>query len=576
MNQLIPTDIVRAILTGSLPILAALALLATPTARSSEPVVVERLATNEAPPDADAPLEWLGAPERRWVAAAEPALIRVRDGIWWRVRLPQSTADADTHAALVLRDVFDAQLTVWVGDDPRPRHLDRFDRALSQPGSREHLMIAFEPDRRPDVIHLRVDFARRVPIRVVLEPLDQFLERDLARVRFHTFAHTALLLCGLVAAIYALALRQYYMLLLSGWCLGAMVYLMVMSGELYAVPGAEPLLPQAMRIASLAVNGGTILAYAFMLRFLSLDRNHPTIARTIRSLLVLIVPLLLWRLVAIDSFAAGQSINAVLLLLMIATTIGALQRIRAGDETGWFYLATWAPVQLVMGALLVRLLGQQPTPAWLDWGLPMALASASLGLVLATARAARIAEIDLRVARERARTDALTGLPNRTMLDANLARPAVGAADRLSVLFVDLDHFKSINDRCGHDAGDRCLVTVAEILRRHAGGDALVARYGGEEFVVVFRGKACEEAADRAEAIRAAIAATSLRLGPATLSLSTSIGVASARPGEPPTEVIRRADMALYRAKHEGRNRVVVDASDEGPPMTAAEAPAPP
>jgi diguanylate cyclase (GGDEF)-like protein len=554
--------------------LAATALVAS-TAPGAEPIV-ERLAGEETPPDPDAPLDWLAAPERRWTPAAEPRLIRVRDGLWWRIRVPADAGDADSHEALVLRDVFDARLTAWVGEDPRPRRLDRFDPALDQPGSREHLVIALEPGQRAAFVLLRIDFARRVPIAVGVEPLDRFLERDLGRVRFHTVAHAALLLFGFVAAIYALALRQHYMLLLSGWCLGAAVYLLVMSGEFHAVPGAEPLLPHAMRIASVAVNGATILAYAFMLRFLSLDGNHPTIARTIRVLLALTVPLLLWHAVSVGSFAASQSINAVLLLLMVATTIGAIQRIRAGDENGWFYLATWAPVQLVMGARLVQFLGQQPTPPWLDWAFPGALAGASLVLVLATARAARIAEIDLRVARARARTDPLTGLPNRALLDASLARPAETVGARLCVLFVDLDHFKSINDRYGHDAGDQCLVAVAEILRQQAGADGLVARYGGEEFVVVFRGAACADAVERAEAIRAEIAAMKVHLGPATVSLSTSIGVASARSGEPPTEVMRRADMALYRAKREGRNRVVVDSGDDGAPLPAAETPAPP
>jgi len=260
------------------------------------------------------------------------------------------------------------------------------------------------------------------------------------------------------------------------------------------------------------------------------------------------------------------------LLLMLATTIGAILRIRAGDENGWFYLATWAPVQLVMGMRLVQFLGEQPTPPWLDWGFPLALAGASLILVLATARTARIAEIDLRVASERARTDPLTGLPNRALLDASLARPADRDAGSLCVLFVDLDHFKSINDRYGHDAGDQCLVAVAEILRQRAGADGLVARYGGEEFVVVFRGQSCAEASARAEAIRADIAATRVRLGPEMVSLSTSIGLASAHPGEPATDVLRRADMALYRAKHEGRNRVVADPSNDSSSLSTGAA----
>jgi hypothetical protein len=101
--------------------LAATALVAS-TAPGAE-LVVERLAGEETPPDPDAPLDWLAAPERRWTPAAEPGLIRVRDGLWWRIRVPADAGDADSHEALVLRDVFDARLTTWVGEDPRPRRL---------------------------------------------------------------------------------------------------------------------------------------------------------------------------------------------------------------------------------------------------------------------------------------------------------------------------------------------------------------------------------------------------------------------------------------------------------------------
>jgi len=235
------------LLLAVITVCTAAAAAATVTARGGGLVVVERLGGSEAPPNADAPLEWLHAPERQWTAAAQPGLIRAPDATWWRIRLPPDVHDRSDRAVLVLRDVFDARLVAWIDGQPQPVRLDRFDEGLIQPGSREHLLIPLTPGLHPEVVHLRVDFARRVPIGVALEPLDDFLERDLDRVRFHTISHVALLLFGFVAAIYALALRRHHMLLLSGWCLGATIYLVVMSGELYAIPGAEPLLPNINR-----------------------------------------------------------------------------------------------------------------------------------------------------------------------------------------------------------------------------------------------------------------------------------------------------------------------------------------
>lgn len=516
------------------------------------------------PPAGVDPQRWLSAPEREWGNADASGRIQGRSARWWRLRPGAPPAGASGTPVLVFADVFDARMTAWVGNDPRPRRLDRYDPSIPQPGAHDWIKLPLDPAQPEAPVFVRVDFARGVPIGVRLAGLDDVLADEIVRVRFHTFVHSALLLFGLVAAIYAVALRQRYMLLLSGWCLGALVYLLVMSGEIAAMPGIEPLLPQAMRVASLAVNVSTILAYLFLLRFLGLNDHHPKLARLIRGLLWLTVPLLIWHALSIGSVVAAQSLNLALVLLMVATTAGALLRIRAGDENGWFYLATWAPVQLVMGARLFQFLTRQPTPAWLDHGFPLALAGASLILVLATARAARLAEIDLRVARERARTDPLTGLPNRARLDASLSeQPRTGG--RLAVLFVDLDHFKTINDRHGHDVGDHCLVTVAEVLRRIAGRFGVVARYGGEEFVVLLRDSATERATELAEELRRFIAEQPVDVRPDVIRVTASIGVAVSAPGESPSEVVRRADMALYRAKRNGRNRVEIDPGGSTP-----------
>ena len=155
-------------------------------------------------------------------------------------------------------------------------------------------------------------------------------------------------------------------------------------------------------------------------------------------------------------------------------------------------------------------------------------------------------------------TDTLTGVWNRRhgteLLTADLSARRPGQA--LSLLMLDIDHFKTINDTFGHQAGDHVLIEIASRLRRSLRGSDMVARWGGEEFVVLLRDCALPDALRLAEDIRAAIA--ELPFG-AMGSLTVSVGVAEARASEDLTTWLERADQALYRAKRSGRNEVAAD-----------------
>ncbi|MBC7733487.1 MAG: GGDEF domain-containing protein [Bacteriovorax sp.] len=160
-------------------------------------------------------------------------------------------------------------------------------------------------------------------------------------------------------------------------------------------------------------------------------------------------------------------------------------------------------------------------------------------------------------------TDALTGVANRRFFDqamATAARRSLGASQSLSVLMIDIDHFKLLNDRYGHPAGDVCLREVARALREALArpGD-LLARYGGEEFIALLHDADADGAAVVAERLRAAVQALELEnpgspLGSVSVSVGTASGVllgdaAAAR-------LVHAADQALYAAKCAGRNRV--------------------
>lgn len=170
--------------------------------------------------------------------------------------------------------------------------------------------------------------------------------------------------------------------------------------------------------------------------------------------------------------------------------------------------------------------------------------------------------------RQLADTDALTGLPNRR---AGLARldhcfaEARRDGTPLSLGFVDVDLFKRINDTHGHAIGDRVLVAVADALVADVRSHDDVVRMGGEEFLVLLPGVDARRAHARLEAMRRRIADTAPVLGVADLHLSASIGLATLRPDDDEAvALLRRADEAMYRAKHAGRNQVMDD-STEGP-----------
>ncbi|MDO8533682.1 MAG: diguanylate cyclase, partial [Xanthobacteraceae bacterium] len=168
---------------------------------------------------------------------------------------------------------------------------------------------------------------------------------------------------------------------------------------------------------------------------------------------------------------------------------------------------------------------------------------------------------------ELAVTDALTGLFNRRYMERHVGTLVERAAARgkpLSVLILDLDYFKSINDSNGHDAGDDVLREFSDRLKASIRGIDLACRYGGEEFVVVMPDTDLGIATLVAERIRRRIAGEPFPIerGARAIEVTISIGIAT-RVGsdDDAAQMLKRADEALYRAKRDGRNRVVADAA---------------
>ncbi|MEY2953046.1 MAG: hypothetical protein RLZZ401_1133 [Pseudomonadota bacterium] len=160
-----------------------------------------------------------------------------------------------------------------------------------------------------------------------------------------------------------------------------------------------------------------------------------------------------------------------------------------------------------------------------------------------------------------ANTDSLTQLPNRRAFRARLTRDLEGSlrdARAMAVAMIDIDFFKQINDGHGHDVGDRVLQAVSQVLMAHMRADDTVARIGGEEFALLMPRTDAAQALVIAERLRHAVSEFSFGTTEVPLRLNVSIGLTSMEPGARADHALKAADAALYTAKSEGRNRVVV------------------
>jgi diguanylate cyclase (GGDEF)-like protein len=200
-------------------------------------------------------------------------------------------------------------------------------------------------------------------------------------------------------------------------------------------------------------------------------------------------------------------------------------------------------------------------PLWMpmNGGMPYELSQWLLPLITLLVAGTVVCRLTARLRRSEealrhdAAHDVLTGLANRARFDESLDA-TLAESEPLAVAFVDLDHFKRVNDSLGHAVGDALLMAVAERLRTHAQPSTLLARFGGDEFLALVRTPEWEAEARRLlDGFQEPFA-----VGGYEFAITASVGVAAARPGEDARTILCHADTAVYRAKHEGRAGVAI------------------
>ncbi len=240
---------------------------------------------------------------------------------------------------------------------------------------------------------------------------------------------------------------------------------------------------------------------------------------------------------------------------------------RGGNRAAGWFLIAWSLLCIFQIATAVRLLYTRADSAEgvLYYGLAPSMVAAAVLIALGVSDHVRQQTLALTDAERRAQTDPLTGVLNRGSLMKRLDAACVRAQARglpISVLFLDLDHFKEINDTFSHAAGDACLAGIIPPIQAELRASDVIGRYGGEEFVVILYGADSAAAHPIAERICRRVASIRIEGFGTPIGLTCSIGVAASDSlGVWGQHLIAHADTAVYAAKRSGRNQVQVAAS---------------
>jgi diguanylate cyclase (GGDEF)-like protein len=256
--------------------------------------------------------------------------------------------------------------------------------------------------------------------------------------------------------------------------------------------------------------------------------------------------------------------NLIFVGAAVFTLVVAFLAWRRGNRAAGWFLIAWGMLETVAIITAIELLldRAEHLERLLYYVLPFSMVAAAILVALGVADRLREQRLALSEAERRAQTDPLTGVLNRRSLIERLDAACLRARARglpIALLFIDLDHFKQINDSYGHAAGDACLNAIIAPIQAELRQSDVIGRYGGEEFVVILSSADIAAAHPIAERIRNRVAEVQVEGFEAPIKLTCSIGVATSDTlGVWGEHLIAQADAAVYAAKRGGRNRVQV------------------
>ena len=495
-------------------------------------------------------------------------------GAWILLR-PNSALSSDSRVSqwpagewvLQVKDPGLQSISLFPAQGPQVSHA-----SVLQPsnGLQGHGRIAFLLDRAAlgeSPLLLRMEPGRVVPapLRFSLVSPQEFSREDARWLALATACFAIMAAMAVMALLFAIELRDITFLYYAGYVLAYALILAIQTGYV-----AAPLewtwmahAPNAWGRAATALS--VLFATLFVARFAELAHYAPRMRIAVLTLGVTTFVVMSLGSLPVHwlILVSSSLINPLLIFggpVILAASLVALWQ---GSRYAGFFLLGWTPLLVLTVLSSAQVFGVLATWTWLgDSGL-VAGAFEALVLSLGLADRALALRNDRDIAQALADTDGLTNVFNRRGLDRRIA-DLIERAQRqrwpLTLLFLDLDRFKQLNDLHGHTAGDAALMSLARVMRSDMGVQDLLGRYGGEEFVAVLPGRDLESALSIARRICEDLQALRIPLGSADDVLTANIGIARLRRGDNIQALIERADQAMYLAKSAGGNGVSADA----------------
>lgn len=541
-------------------------LACPPRARAADtPVHVSRLQLSGATV-APEQMVTLGKLDAQFQPLAQPLLRTPKSReAWYRVQLAHDWNEASRPLLAIGGDIR-ARVTVYLPPGYAPRTLSPYDADLDPRFSRHALVLVLPRDLHADQpIYLSLGApGQSQPLRVRIVDYASYQIGDLRHVRLSTLFASVEAAMLLVILCFWLVLRDRMFLYFLAYMGAQLIYQMAVSGELYVLAGAQWLAPFGYRPGQFAATLAAALSISFILEFAALPDYVPRLARVLAWMRwpYFVFAVLLWIPFFKPDAWLPNSVNLLLVISTLTALFAGWRAWRRGSRQAGFFLIAWLPLLALTLLRVTQLIVGLHLPAWLEYGFPASMAYAAVVITVG------LADRTLQVRHERdqahrlAENDPLTGVLNRRAILARLHEAwhtARGKGQSLAVLFLDLDHFKRVNDTRGHAAGDACLRAIVGAIQEQLGATDHLGRYGGEEFLIVLRWVSARVAQQIAERICARAAALHVPVGDQPVTLTVSIGVAVMDAETPNAEVlVECADTAQYRAKALGRNRVVL------------------
>ena len=519
----------------------------------------------DAPPDvATVDAVTTGSLDERF-SATRNGRPRAGGNAFWLKLGSVSPVEADGIAVVVMHAGRQTQARIYAARGGAAVPLPQATQLPGFRGTEDTVFTLIEGLELGQPLYARIDGADAEPLRFSRSTLDRTLARGAEHARMISLAFGALMAVALAALLIWFVLAERLFILYAALFFLQALYVAYLSGQGFDWPlllDARPLGSFAWNVPA-GLSGAT--ACLFTREIADLRHFSPRVYAMFgwfALAFVLVTIANLAKLIGLGMWVTPLG-NLLFIAVTVFTMIAAFLAWRRGNRAAGWFLIAWTLLEGFTMTAAVRFLfvpNTDSSPLLYYYGLPLSMVAAAILVALGVADRLRAQRLALTEAERRAQTDPLTGVLNRRSLIERLDAACVRARARglpISLLFIDLDHFKQINDSFGHQAGDACLRAIIDPIHAELRQSDVIGRYGGEEFVVILSSADSAAAIPIAQRILERVAAVHVAGFGMPIRLTCSIGVAASDTlGVWGEHLIAQADAAVYVAKRQGRNQV--------------------